>query len=177
MDFALIFGPSGTGKSTLGKECERHGWLHLEADQFLATGQDGIDLLDLRAEWNAYWHRFDAVSLVDAVAARAKAAGRTGAVLTLPSLILPSPKHHDAAGALRLRFFILFGSAGQCLQAAIERPEFRAKGLGAGHWHRHNDGLFHSITDPFLCPFLLPAWDASGGRIPVLELARAIGCS
>ena len=48
----LILGPSGAGKSGFGRWlATEQNWLQLEIDRF--PEGDGIDLNNLRAEWNA----------------------------------------------------------------------------------------------------------------------------
>ena len=53
----FLLGPSGCGKTYFGEYlANEHNWLHLQVD---CLGEDGIDKLNLRKEWDQYF--FDLV--------------------------------------------------------------------------------------------------------------------
>ena len=71
----LILGPSGAGKSSFGEwlAAERN-WLHLEIDQF---PKDGIDVNNLRGEWDEFYGRGNAECLGEVLRQRLEANSST----------------------------------------------------------------------------------------------------
>ena len=143
----FLLGPSGAGKSTLGRwlaeDCRFH---HIEIDRFEG---DGIDLVGLRPEWNAFYLNDDATSLASSIRDRVSNVGAAGAVLSFNSMLLLDPRAIQAAERQGIRTIILYGTAADCLQAFLRREEAMQRGLDQVHWLRHNAHAYiaHSRTE------------------------------
>jgi hypothetical protein len=164
----IISGPSGVGKSSLGKFLASTGWLHLEADQH---PKDGIDELSLRSEWDAFWCRRDPRALSDELTRRGK--DHAGVILTLPSGAIPRPELISASAA-RLTIRFLWGDPRNCLREFLDREKESGSNLPASHWDENNREVFKQLSQSVYHPHLIDVFDSQGARILGGELARRI---
>jgi hypothetical protein len=133
----FLLGPSGVGKSTLAEWIRDDlTFLHIEIDRF--PDGDGVDLEGLRTEWEAFWSRCDARPIAAAINDRARASGRSGAVLSFPSLVVLSPQHIQAAQHSGIRIIVLYGSGAECLESFLRREEQSGRRLTGEHWVQNN---------------------------------------
>lgn len=155
----LLGGPSGCGKTFFASEhLAQRGWVHLEVDQF---GKDGITELGLRNEWDAFWLRFDPISLRDKLFSRG--GGAEGIVLSFPSTLVFSPKHLRAAqGSFQIAY--LFGNEGHCLNSFLKRERQLNRGLGVAHWGANNSNVFSELNRPENLPLLVSVFHEDGTR-------------
>src|SRR5215831_3595025 len=111
----FIFGPSGVGKSAFGNYLvQLHGWLHLEIDQFPAG--DGIDIHQLRYEWELFYRQKNSRPLVQALRQRVTSANKANCILTFPSGLVLSPEHiKSCEPSIQVCYF--YGSAAHCINA------------------------------------------------------------
>jgi hypothetical protein len=170
----VLGGPSGSGKSCLGKFLDENGSLHLEAD---LRDADGIDSLGLRDAWDAFYLRYDPVPLSQAMEGRRLAAQRNRVVLGLPSTPL-SPAHlQKTAGVLLIRF--LAGPAVACLLSFLTREAGgRATQVQLqAFWEHHNKAIMAALESPDYAGFILEAFETDGRRITVDVLARSLVAS
>ena len=147
----LVFGPSGSGKSSLGaRMAQEFKFQHLEIDRF---PEDGIDLEALRPEWDAFWHRREALPLSQVVDGRAQAIGCRGAVLTFPGNAVPSPAHLAAASIVGMTPVILYGEVSECLSAFLMREKSSGRDLGESHWRLNNTAAHSAFGASPLAPY------------------------
>ena len=127
----------------LAEDC---GFHHIEIDRFEG---DGIDLVGLRREWNAFYLDDDATSLASSIRDRVSNVGAAGAVLSFNSMLLLDPRAIAAAERQGIRTIIVYGPAADCLQAFLRREEAMPRGLDQAHWLRHNaySYIAHSLTE------------------------------
>lgn len=163
----LLGGPSGAGKSTLCRHLQANGWCYLEADWEPPT--DGIDALDLRREWDAFWKDHDATELAASLTVRgAKCAG---VVLSLPSRAVPSLANITRnLSLLDIRF--LWGDPRWCFHAFVRRESTTGRNLPASHWDANNTEVFSSLYQSGYHRYLVDAFSADGTHLPVEEIAQ-----
>lgn len=166
----LLFGPSGSGKSSLGRHLATKGWIHLEADLFREERKDGIDEHGLRATWDAFIDQHQPFHLARELEQRRAKPNALGIVLTLPSLVVPPPNLIVASKGL-LSIKILFGSLTHCLGAFLEREQKTTDGLGRGHWEQHNRLIFAKLIEPPFQAYIVQGFHPSGERRQLAEIA------
>src|SRR5262245_60769678 len=111
----LLFGPSGAGKTTLSKcAAKQFSFRHIEIDRY--PDGDGIDLEGLRTEWECFL-RNDSRPFVEAIKSRIIAGGFRGAVLSFPSLMVPTNKQLEAAKKAGICSIVLYGTKAECMKA------------------------------------------------------------
>src|SRR6185436_16255674 len=104
----MILGPSGVGKSTVGQWLGVDlGLLHLEADLDPKEG-NGIDVANIRPEWNRFYFSREAGPIVETLRSRSSQAGRRGTVLTLPGNVELQAPTIIAAEDLGATVLVLF---------------------------------------------------------------------
>lgn len=172
----FILGPSGSGKTTLGRWLgEDLDLLHLEMDLW---GRDAIGVHSLRKEWDEFWGRADAASLVSAVGERAEAAGRRGAVLTFPSSLVLRRQHRRAAHTAGIELLVLFGTGAECLEAFRRRESAPGSELDEDYWVRHNARPYAELSRPAFAPYRVDVFKDGGFRERgdlVAEVAARLG--
>jgi len=159
----FVLGISATGKSHFAKELKNEmGWMHLEIDCY---PKDGIDVHNLRDEWNAFFQQGDAVPLAKTLEARCAKAKATGIVLSFPSnLITFISKGHIDACSKSIKFVFLAGNPKHCLSSFLAREKQTGRGFGENHWHQNNDALYPKLNKEWLQPFVIDVFDAKGNR-------------
>lgn len=118
----FLLGPSGSGKTKLGEWlAEDLQILHLEIDRW--PDGDGIDREGLRTEWDTFLRTGQAGKLAAAIRDRVAQAGRKGAVLSFPSVLVLDPNLIRAAEEEGIWSLVLYGTGGECLRALSQRLE------------------------------------------------------
>lgn len=160
----LILGPSGVGKTCFGKWLAMElNWLHVEIDRY--PDGDGIDLSNLRSEWNAFYHETNAAALSQTLRRRLQQ-DRMNIVLTFPGNLVLSPEHITAASQVGLRTIYLYGSEVNCLTNFLEREKRTGRNYGRDHWFMNNSGLYMQISSPDFAPYKIDVFTAAGTRRP-----------
>lgn len=154
----FLVGPSGTGKTTLGDWLAADlNLLHLEIDRL--ENERHEEMLWLQANWDLFLRDRDAAKMAAMIRERAAAAaGRAGAVLSFPSIVLFEPMHIDVLGRAGIRPIILYGSPADCLAGFLRREQKVARGLDEAHWRRHNEGLHATYDKAAYAPHRLDAF-------------------
>jgi hypothetical protein len=157
----FLLGPSGAGKSQLGKWlAEDLGFVHVEIDRF-GEG-DGIDLEGLRREWDRFYHHSQPSDL--ARAARDRAAGAAGAVLSFPGNLVLGPNQLEAAQNEGILTFILYGSGADCLDAFLARECQTGRQLPEEHWVAHSQSPYVLFSLPKFSRYRLMMFENSVRR-------------
>lgn len=142
----IILGPSGVGKSEISKELANTiNFLHLEAD---VRDEDGIDLNNLRKEWDLFLHNENYTPLLGLLIERFKAAEKKGAILSLPSLSPFKTELMHRATKDGMLFIILYATAADCINSFLNREEQLGSGLGIEHWHKYNCVSYFNMSLP-----------------------------
>jgi|688.fasta_scaffold465782_2 hypothetical protein len=132
----FIGGPSGSGKSTLASSlAETLGFLFLEVDLWC---RDGVDFHKLRTEWNEFWEDLNAGPLAVVLLQRAKAAGMSGVVASLPSNALLTVPRIKSASAVGIGTIITYGPESACIGAFLLREKQIGRHLDEKHWRDFN---------------------------------------
>jgi len=169
----LIFGPSGTGKSSVGaRGAQMFKFLHLETDRFPG---DGFNLLAIRPEWEAFWLNCDALPLAQVVGGRARTSGHQGAIVTFPSRAVPSPAQLAAATSVGMTPVVLHGKRSECLNSFLARENSTGRGLGADHWLLNNAAEHSAFDESRFEPFRVRVFEDGAFRDPseILQEVRA----
>jgi hypothetical protein len=170
----LILGPSGVGKSSFGAwlAVERN-WLHLEIDRF---PEDGINLHNLRTEWNEFCERGNPGLFAEVLQRRLAASSKTNCVLTFPGCLILPPGRIVGAAKLGVRTIYLYGSAAHCITAFLEREEKKDNRLGLDHWisNSHKNGAYIEMSKPALAPYRIHVCTHMGERIQHAKVFEAL---
>jgi hypothetical protein len=168
----LVLGPSGVGKSTFAEYLykERH-WLHLEIDQY---PNDGIDLHDLRQQWDLFYGSRKPDDLVMEIRKRSMRIRTENCVLSFPSGVVLSPGHIAAAERAFIRVAYLYGSAAHCINAFLERERKSGRNLGLDHWLANNTASYLMMSDPAFQPYRTHVFNFQGKRRSHPDVLREI---
>ncbi len=156
----IITGPSGVGKSSFCKYLESKGWLHLEVDQH---PKDGVDELNLRIEWDAFFNRGNPDLLVKELGRRLRESKSAGVVMSLPSGAIPSPSPLSASRD-KLLIRVLYGDPRYCLESFVERERRTGRGLPPSHWDGNNSDVFKTLSTSPYHHLLVDVFEADGSR-------------
>lgn len=171
----FVLGPSGAGKSTVAAwAAEDLGVLHLEIDRY--PEGDGIDMADLRMEWDEFWTEAKIQPLADALAARA--AEKPGIIVSFPSGVVLSDLQLAVAHEAGVKVAILYGTGAECVTAFLQRETAVGGSLDAEHWVRYNMQAYANFSLPYLAPYRVLAFEKGQFRNRtelVAELGRRIG--
>ena len=156
----FLGGPSGSGKSYFASRyLVGEGWLHLEIDRH-GRG-DGIDVENLRLEWNDFWIRHDPSSLCEELWRRAAASRYI--VLSFASSVVFSEDHLAAAAGL-ICVAYLYGHPQFCLQAFLNRERSMRRELAIRHWDKYNRQTFGELSLSRNQPLLIEMFREDGSR-------------
>lgn len=159
---ALLVGPSGAGKTTIGEWAQEDlGLLWLEADVW---GADGINGLRLRHQWDAFFYDGEPHRLANTLRLRAKRLRRAGAILTLSSTVLLSPAQVESARAVGLTVAVAWGAAEACLGALMAREEKLQRGIGENHWRQYNRECLWEYGRSVYADIRLETFNHNGSR-------------
>lgn len=173
MPVVFIGGLSGAGKTELSNWLAADlDFLHLNIDR--DDDKDGIDVNDLRREWDLFLHRFDSAPLAAAVRQMALSENRSGAVLSFASTTFFIRPLIEAAGLDDIRTVILDGPPEWCLKAFLERERRTGRLRDAGHWHRNNDKAASIYCSEAYADVRLAAFQPDGSRLARQDLVKAI---
>lgn len=167
----LLGGPSGVGKSTLGRFLKEQNCLYLEGD---IHGPDAIGPLGLRAVWDAYCDHLNPIPLAAELEHRRVTTHTRRVILGLPSTPL-TPEHlHRSDGVLQISF--LNGPRDECMRSFVQREAAHAVDTKPyeRHWQANNCSLTAALETPAYSPHKIEAILKNGGRIPLQELARRL---
>lgn len=166
----FVLGPSGAGKTTLGKFIEKDlDFLWIEIDTWPAP--DAIDVEGLRPEWDRFLSTGQAAEL--ATALRMKASSKKGVVLTFPSMVVFYPIHFVGLERTGIKAIVLYGSEQDCLAAFLRRELKLNRVLTEGHWRCHNEKSHRSFSAPYYAPYRLRAFQDGQPRTRI-ELVTAV---
>lgn len=169
----LILGPSGVGKSSFGDWlATEQNWLHLEIDRYPAG--DGIDLNNLRPEWNEFYEGGKAKRLGEAVQQRLEANAKAYGVLTFPGNLILSPSLVIAATQARIRTIYLYGSKAHCISAFLKREEQTGRNLDLNHWITNNCTSYKQVGELALAPYRIHVFTQIGTRRPHSEVFETL---
>lgn len=155
----ILLGPSGAGKSTLAAwVCEDLRFLHIEIDRF--PDGDGIDLANLRCQWDDFWLRAEPEALKSEVRSRAQSDGRFGVVLSFPSVVVLSTNHLTACEKSCISVVVAYGPRAECLSAFINREKAINRGLTTEHWRQHNDDAYERFSGPAYTSYRLSVFES-----------------
>lgn len=158
----IILGPSGAGKSHIAEELAKHlNGLWLEAD--LWPPRDGIDALDLRNEWNAFYSNNNGTLLCKEFDERAKIASKTCVVLSLPGFPILNLSHLPALNG-EVRIAYITGTPGQCLDSFLIREQKTGRNLDIGHWANNTKNFFPALKREDISPLVFSNFTESGYR-------------
>lgn len=166
----FLGGPSGSGKSTFAREhLTRHGWRHIEIDRY--PEGDGIDMENLRPQWDTFLHQHQPEPLHAELVRRAGDDGHL--VPTFPSHLVFSSQHIQAS---RDRFFFayLFGHPAFCLREFLAREQATGRRLDSHHWDRYACGTFGGLALSANHHLLIEAFTPSGARREPEEMYRDV---
>lgn len=142
----FLLGPSGAGKSKLGQwVSEDLNFLWIEIDRW--PEGDGIDLADLRTEWDAFWNACQAGAIVTTLRARVLAKAARGAVLTFPSRVVFSMPQLASLEQAGIRVLVLYGTEEYCLAAFLKRERESGRNLTKEHWLGNNSDIHKRLGD------------------------------
>lgn len=169
----FLFGPSGAGKTTLGQwVAEDQDFLWIEIDCWPEC--DGIDLANLRAEWDELWNHCQAGAIGNALRARVVSKGARGAILTFPSLVVFSALQLASLKQAGIRVLVLYGTQQDCLAAFLKRERESGRNLTEEHWRRNNCDTHKRLGDPSYDPYRLTMFQAGHflGRPALLDAVK-----
>lgn len=166
MKILFLGGPSGSGKSHFASQyLAKKGWLHVEIDRH--DQGDGIDLENLRSEWDAFWLRCEFSPLHQELLRRA--ANFPYIVLSFASTVVFNVNHlRVAAGHFCAAY--LYGHPTFCLQAFLDRESSMPRDLGLRHWDKHNRTIFGELSLSHNQPLLVEAFCEQGARRDAEEI-------
>lgn len=158
----LILGPSGAGKSSFGKWLAAHrSWFHLEVDR---SDGDGIDLNNLRPEWDKFWRGYNARPLRKTLHSRCLKVKKKRCVLTFPSNLVLGLDHIAAAREEGIEIIYLYGSAAHCITGFLKREERAGRSLGLDHWLTNNRVQYLRISEPSFAVNRIHVFTDKGSR-------------
>ena len=149
----ILLGLSGSGKSTLAAAfAAKNKFQHFELDQ---SPDDGVDVLNLRREWDDFFLRAKPGGLFEQLLARASDSGKTGAVLSTPSLVVLSIAHIEASKQRGAATVVLYGSAADCIRSYVQRETTIGRHLSVDHWISNNQASYVNLSRPEYAPYRL----------------------
>jgi hypothetical protein len=142
----FVLGLSGIGKTQLGEwVSEDLNFLWIEIDRW--PEGDGIDLANLRAEWDALWNACQAHAIAATLRARVLSAGTNGAVITFPSRVVFSAQQLAVLEQAGIQVLVLYGTEQDCLAAFLKREKESGRNLPKEHWLTNNSDLYERLGD------------------------------
>jgi hypothetical protein len=169
----LLVGPSGAGKTTIGAWAAQDlGLLWFEADVWNA---DGITRHRLRAQRYAFYENRNPCRLANTLSLRAKKNNRAGTMLTLPSPVILSPAHVEAAAEHGLSVVVAWGTMENCVEAFNTRERQHPRGIGVNRWHHFNDACLAEYSKAGYARLRLETFNADGSRRSRSEIMRELG--
>jgi shikimate kinase len=132
----FILGPSGVGKSEFSHSLANAlKYDHVETDLYR---QDGIEVEQLREEWNIFSNVNDAAPLAKTLNQRIKLRECSGLIISFSSLTWLSDEQLLELCKNEIAPIILFAEREECLRSFLERERKTGRQLSANHWERHN---------------------------------------
>jgi hypothetical protein len=142
--------------------------LHLEIDSSSIEGlgsyhTEGIDLHNLRREWELFYRQERGDPLVEEITRRHKASNRKGAVMSFDSTIVLS-LHHIKNLPQGVKVIYLFGERQFCIDSFLQREEKLRRGYGLTTWEPCNSSIYAALMDPTLQPHIVNVFNQDGTR-------------
>ncbi len=173
MPILFVLGPSGVGKTTLGQWfAEDRDFLWIEIDRW--PEGDGIDLADLRAEWDEFWNASQAGAIATTIRARVSASAARGAILTFPGRVVFTAHQLTALEDGGIRALALYGTEVECLGAFLKRERESGRNLPKEHWLSNNSDIHRLLGDPSYERYRLQVFQA-GEFLDRAALVAAVG--
>ena len=144
----FLLGPSGVGKSSLGKYLSTKNWLHIEIDRY--PEGDGIDLNNLRTEWEEYYLKSLPGALHSELKLRTISASASGCILTVPNGLVIGRALVELSQEVGISVRYLYGPAADCISTFLQREISSGRGLTAEHWVRYNRDPYIEMSLPEL---------------------------
>jgi hypothetical protein len=170
MKILFLSGPSGAGKSYFASQyLARNGWLHLEIDRH--EQGDGIDLENLRSQWDDFWLRHDPTPLCQELLRRASSAPYI--VLSFASTVVFNADHlRAAAGQFCVVYF--YGPPRFCLRAFLDRESTMLREEAISHWDKNNRETFGELSLSRNQPLLIEMFRQDGSWRDAKEIHNDI---
>ena len=165
----LILGPSGVGKSYFSRFLAQHkNFLHLEVDTYSIEGlgsynNEGIDIHNLRREWELFYTQKTGKPLVKEITRRSKRVKREGAILSFPSTVVLSLTHIKIMPQ-GVKVIYLFSERQFCINSFLQREKELGRGLGLMTWEPFNSSIYAALMDPTLQPHVVNVFNQDGTR-------------
>lgn len=165
----LLFGPSGSGKSSLGKAlAEQVQWLYIETDPYSRSASSVAPPACLAQLFSPNPNFANLATEL-----RGLSHSRRGVVLSFISVICPLIEHINAAKKAGLTTIFLYGEEAHCLQAFLHREKRNGRNLPESHWHTYNTGIFRALERPEYKAHLLHSI-LEGHHRPLEELVHEV---
>ena len=166
-----VCGPSGVGKSAVERWMSEHaGVLWLEADQ---TPRDGLEILGLRAAWDAFRGGGEGAELFGELDRRVAAKRRRYCVLSFPSTVMLEEAEVERARE-RMACVWLEDAPGACLERFLGRVPEMERGAAIRHWAAHSAEVCARLAAGRVAGRRVPVTRAGGGLRGLAEVAEDV---
>jgi hypothetical protein len=166
----FFYGPSGVGKTYLAEWASiNRDFIHLNFDR---RDVSGVDFENLREEWDEYLVNGYPELLFNEINVRVLTAEKDGAIVSLPSGLVP--KLSDALEYQKKGIFtvILYGPKKLIIDAYLKREATTTEKYDLNHWICNNTS-YSELGESKLAPFRVQVF-SNGNRIDPEKLMVTI---